>query len=106
MACLPYARGEGGDSAQARAGSVVHDVRGNDARWAFAVSVPALCFAAWAQARPMVAAASLLALGGLILLLRRWFLRRLGGCTGDTLGAAEQFGEIVVLLVFAATGSR
>jgi adenosylcobinamide-GDP ribazoletransferase len=34
--------------------------------------------------------------------LRRWFLRRLGGYTGDTLGASEQCIEIIVLMVLAA----
>ncbi|MDZ7855792.1 adenosylcobinamide-GDP ribazoletransferase [Sphaerotilus sp.] len=34
-------------------------------------------------------------------LLRRWLARRLGGYTGDTLGAAEQLSEIAVLLVLA-----
>ena len=33
---------------------------------------------------------------------RRALLRRLGGFTGDTLGAVEQFIEVAVMLVFAA----
>jgi adenosylcobinamide-GDP ribazoletransferase len=36
--------------------------------------------------------------------MRRWLQRRLAGYTGDTLGAAEQFGELAVLLAFAASG--
>jgi len=32
----------------------------------------------------------------------RWFHRRLGGVTGDTLGAAQQITELLVLLSWAA----
>jgi adenosylcobinamide-GDP ribazoletransferase len=31
-----------------------------------------------------------------------WFMRRLGGCTGDTLGAAQQLGELAALLGWLA----
>jgi adenosylcobinamide-GDP ribazoletransferase len=34
--------------------------------------------------------------------MRRWLKRRLGGYTGDTLGAAEQLTEVAVLLALAA----
>lgn len=36
------------------------------------------------------------------LLMRQWLKRRLGGYTGDGLGATEQLAEIAVLLAFAA----
>lgn len=36
-------------------------------------------------------------------LFRRFLLRRLGGLTGDTLGAAQQIGEIALLLGLALT---
>jgi len=36
------------------------------------------------------------------LLMRRWLKRRLGGYTGDGLGATEQLAEVAVLLAFAA----
>lgn len=36
------------------------------------------------------------------LLLAAWFRRRLGGITGDTLGAANQFTELVTLLMLVA----
>jgi adenosylcobinamide-GDP ribazoletransferase len=32
----------------------------------------------------------------------RWFLRRLGGYTGDTLGATQQWAELAVYLAWAA----
>jgi adenosylcobinamide-GDP ribazoletransferase len=34
--------------------------------------------------------------------MRVWLRRRLGGFTGDALGATEQGGEVLVLLVLAA----
>jgi len=40
------------------------------------------------------------------LILRRTSLRRLGGVTGDILGACEQVSEILVLTVVAAAGWR
>ena len=49
---------------------------------------------------PLVQALALLLIMGL--LLGRWYARRLGGYTGDTLGAAEQFAEAGLLLLFAA----
>jgi adenosylcobinamide-GDP ribazoletransferase len=39
---------------------------------------------------------------GVVLVMRRWLARRLGGYTGDTLGAAEQLGEVAVLLAWTA----
>ncbi|ABM97292.1 cobalamin-5'-phosphate synthase (plasmid) [Methylibium petroleiphilum PM1] len=105
MAALPYARTEEGDAAQAKAGSVARDVPGIDAAWAVAVGLLTLAFAAWTQASPIAAGASLLALGCMVLMLRHWLRRHLGGYTGDTLGAAEQFGEVAVLLSFAASAS-
>ena len=37
------------------------------------------------------------------LLMRQWLKRRLGGYTGDGLGATEQLAEVVVLLAFTAS---
>ncbi|HEY9105671.1 MAG TPA: adenosylcobinamide-GDP ribazoletransferase, partial [Roseateles sp.] len=52
--------------------------------------LPRLC---WALAAAAAAA----------LLMRQWLQRRLGGYTGDGLGATEQFAEIAVLLAFTAS---
>lgn len=109
MASLPYARSGEGAAVGGKAGGVAGQVKAVDTAWALAVGLLALGLAAWAQATsrpalPALAAAG--ALGGLVLWLRRWLRRRLGGCTGDTLGAAEQLGELTVLLVFAAAASR
>lgn len=35
--------------------------------------------------------------------MRQWLRRRLGGYTGDGLGATEQLAEIAVLLAFTAS---
>ncbi|WP_043446136.1 adenosylcobinamide-GDP ribazoletransferase [Halotalea alkalilenta] len=43
----------------------------------------------------------LLALAALLALLREWFKRRIGGFTGDTLGATQQGAEILIYLVLA-----
>lgn len=45
---------------------------------------------------------ALAAVGVAALLMRQWLWRRLGGYTGDGLGATEQLAEISVLLAFTA----
>ncbi|HEX2010083.1 MAG TPA: adenosylcobinamide-GDP ribazoletransferase [Roseateles sp.] len=40
--------------------------------------------------------------GGATLLMQAWLDKRLGGYTGDNLGATQQFVELVALLAFAA----
>jgi adenosylcobinamide-GDP ribazoletransferase len=49
-----------------------------------------------------VLAITLLAAGLVVLGMRHWLRRRLGGYTGDTLGAAEQLAEAVILLAWVA----
>ncbi|MGD9831370.1 MAG: adenosylcobinamide-GDP ribazoletransferase [Piscinibacter sp.] len=105
MVVLPYARSDEGDAPQAKAGSVARDVPGIDGAWAVAIGLLALAFAARTQASPIAAGASLLMLVGMVFTLRRWLRRRLGGYTGDTLGASEQIGEMAILMVFAASGT-
>jgi len=99
MWSLPYA----GDAAQAKAPALTRDVASGDAAWATLVGVLVIALAATVQ--PAAAgrfAAAIAALVLLLLLLRRWLQRRLNGYTGDTLGAAEQLGEVAVLLAFVA----
>ncbi len=43
-----------------------------------------------------------LACGVVTLVCARWYRQRLGGYTGDTLGAAQQFSEVVALLAWLA----
>jgi adenosylcobinamide-GDP ribazoletransferase len=45
---------------------------------------------------------ALVASVGLSLLLAMWLRRRLGGCTGDTLGAVQQAAEIAFLFAIVA----
>lgn len=49
---------------------------------------------------PLGLAWALLGLTGVMLACGRWFERRLGGYTGDTLGATQQCTELVALLGF------
>ncbi|HRO60032.1 MAG TPA: adenosylcobinamide-GDP ribazoletransferase [Burkholderiaceae bacterium] len=99
MTLLPYA----GDEAHAKARPLAREVRRFDAAFACATGVVLLAVAAACPPAPpasFVAATAGLCL--LTLILRNWLRARLGGYTGDTLGAAEQLGEVIVLLAFAA----
>lgn len=95
MACLPPARTDG---LAARVGRP----SGSDALAAVLITAAlALLLLDW----PVALAALLvlfLAQGALALLARR----QIGGYTGDVLGAAQQVGEMVVLLVLAAILGR
>ncbi|MED5618235.1 adenosylcobinamide-GDP ribazoletransferase [Ideonella sp. BN130291] len=53
-----------------------------------------------AAALPLTAALAACTLSTLV--CARWFQRRLGGTTGDTLGAAQQLGELAALLGWLA----
>ncbi|HSV70324.1 MAG TPA: adenosylcobinamide-GDP ribazoletransferase [Methylibium sp.] len=50
---------------------------------------------------PWVWVGAVAATGAVVLAMRRWLARRLGGYTGDALGATEQLTEIAVLMVCA-----
>jgi len=102
MAVLPY----GGDDAHAKAKPLAREVRASDAAWAVAVGLAALCLlgsvsGGLADAARAVAAAGI-GLLALLALMRAWLRRRLGGYTGDTLGACQQLSEIVVWLAAVA----
>lgn len=51
-------------------------------------------------------ALALLAALMVALAMRGWLLRRLGGFTGDTLGAAQQLSEVAIYLVLLAATAR
>ncbi len=94
MVCLPY----GGDADHAKAKPLALDVP-------MALMAPALAWSALAFALPLSAWRLLAAVPVLllwVLWMRAWLLRRLGGFTGDALGATEQGAEVLVLLVLAA----
>ena len=99
MAGLPY----GGDADHAKAKPLAMDVP-------LALVLPALGWSVLVAGGicwlvPLLGLR--LAAGAIVLLcwvawMRAWLRRRLGGFTGDALGAAEQGGEVLVLLVLAA----
>ncbi len=87
-----YARAEGGTGA-------VFVEKAGDRELVLAtltLAVAAVALGGWRGA------ALLLPLALTVLLLRRFFLRRLDGVTGDLLGAATEVAEIVVLLALLA----
>lgn len=89
---LPYARDDSG-TGKPFAGGVT--ARGLAAAVAFTAVLTALLWGAAAVVAWLAGAA-------IVLLLAAWFRRRLGGITGDTLGAANQFTELAALLALAA----
>ncbi len=100
MTLLPYA----GDAEQSKAKPLATSVRPVSAMTAIAISVAAVALLAAleqtnAVPRWIVAAVSAALV---VLAMRRWLDRRLGGYTGDTLGATEQLVEVTVLLAIAA----
>lgn len=96
-----------GEASAASAGGLARDVRIVDAVHAVSVGAFALALASCAQPFPaMTALTAFGAIAVLLIVLRRWLRRRLAGYTGDTLGAAEQLGELAVLLAFAAQWAR
>jgi adenosylcobinamide-GDP ribazoletransferase len=90
MALLPYA----GDADHAKAKPLAREVRPRDALLAAGWCLPLLA----SMPDPLAALGSAAAVAGVVIAMRRWLARRLGGYTGDTLGAAEQLGAVAVLL--------
>lgn len=99
MVSLPY----GGDAEQAKAKPLALAVAPRNFGIALGwCGLLALALATWG----VDPARLLLVLGaaaGAAIAMRRWLRRRLGGYTGDGLGATEQVAEIAVLLAFTAT---
>jgi adenosylcobinamide-GDP ribazoletransferase len=98
MARLPY----GGDIEHAKAKPLATTVRPINLWIALGWSaVPLTLAAAWMSGPvpPVTAFAAALLVAWA---MTSWLRRRLGGYTGDTLGATEQVTELVVLLVMAA----
>ena len=104
MASLPYA----GDAEQAKAKPLATAVGraelGGALAWAAVVGGLVAGCAPFASA-PQAGGYLGLALAAVALVaftMWRWLKRRLGGYTGDTLGATEQLAELAVLLALAA----
>lgn len=93
MAFLPYARPEGGLASLFYARKTKKTAIGG---------LIALYVAAWLIAGPsgVLAAAGA---GGAVWLFGRYCHYKLGGATGDTIGAASELAEMMVALVFNAT---
>ena len=94
MTALPY----GGDADHAKAKPLALDVPA-------ALVLPALGWSLLAVFTPLPGVRLVLAACVLLLWvvwMREWLMRRLGGFTGDALGATEQGAEVLFLLVMAA----
>jgi adenosylcobinamide-GDP ribazoletransferase len=99
MAALPYA----GDAEHAKAKPLALAVR--PVHWAPAIVQAALVVAAcmaWGGVPVGAVAAAGGAAAGVAVGMRGWLRRRLGGYTGDGLGASEQLAELAVLLALTA----
>jgi adenosylcobinamide-GDP ribazoletransferase len=99
MTRMPYA----GDTTQARARPLTSGVAARQcAMSAWCLGPVAVAASLW---MPAGRSGVILALAAAVLVawgVRRWVHRRLGGYTGDTLGATEQLAEGAVLLALAA----
>jgi adenosylcobinamide-GDP ribazoletransferase len=95
---LPYA----GDPEHAKAKPMAQQISGGGLVVVFGWAVVACVAAVWwlDDLRPVLA--GLLGLAGMVLWCGRWFQGRLGGFTGDTLGASQQLGELAALLGWLA----
>ncbi len=97
VARLPYARAD----SSTRAKPVVERVALSDIAIASLFGLAPLALCGWPALWGALAAVSVTNL------LRPWFLRRLGGYTGDTLGATQQITEVVFYLtMLVAWNSR
>jgi adenosylcobinamide-GDP ribazoletransferase len=95
---LPYARDD-----DSKAKPVAEGMDDGQLLWVVAFGAAPACALVALQpdwAAPLLLA--LFALVGLRFVLAAWYRQRLGGYTGDTLGCAEQLGELLFLLVVLA----
>lgn len=95
MAGLPYARYEGG------LGRLFY---AESSRKAAAIAV-LLLVSSLALIAPGHALPVLAGLGAVLFLFNRWCRAKLGGATGDTLGAVCELGEMTVAVMFTASSS-
>ena len=98
MVSLPY----GGDAEHAKAKPLALAVAPRNFGIALAWCVLLAATLASAGVYVPRLALAFLVTAATALLMRQWLKRRLGGYTGDGLGATEQLAEIVVLLAFTA----
>ncbi len=81
-----------GNAEQSRAGAVAQTMTGAELTFAAIIGLVPLY---WCGMHALAGAVSALVV---LLVVARWFIRRLGGFTGDTLGAAQQLTEIAFYL--------
>ncbi|MDZ5458529.1 adenosylcobinamide-GDP ribazoletransferase [Azohydromonas lata] len=100
MRALPY----GGDPDHAKAKPLALHIEPTGVAVALGWLLLATLAAAALGGAPAVAALpwALAAMGAVVWWMVRWLRRRLGGFTGDTLGAAQQFSELAALLAWVA----
>lgn len=99
LCLLPYA----GDPEHAKAKPMAQQVSLGSVLFALAfcaLAVVAMVY--WVPVRPAGVGAALLAAMLFTWLWMRWLRRRLGGYTGDTLGAAQQIVEVVIYAALSA----
>ena len=102
IAWLPYA----GDEAHAKAKPLAQRARSSDVLVACFTTLLVAGVVLWADGYGLgigawpVLAASLLAALLMLLWCSRWLNKRLGGVTGDTLGATQQLVEVAMLLAW------
>lgn len=94
--CLPHV----GDTARSKSKPLADRIDNGALLAATAWALPALALLGWAVSA-LASLAGLLAAGLATLWLARWFARRLGGYTGDCLGAVQQVSEIAIYLALA-----
>jgi adenosylcobinamide-GDP ribazoletransferase len=96
---LPY----GGDAESAKAKPLAQrvSVAGVGVACAWVVAIALVLVASGALPAPRVAVA-LIAACAVAWAMTRWLRRRLNGFTGDTLGAAQQLGEVAIYLALGA----
>jgi len=101
--CVMASLGYAGDAEHAKAKPLATSVPVVSTMVALVTGLAVFTALACADGRVLRWGAALLASLLLMLALRRWFLKRLGGYTGDTLGATQQCVEIVVLCALSAS---
>jgi adenosylcobinamide-GDP ribazoletransferase len=99
LVMLPYA----GDAEHAKAKPMAQQVSAGTLAVALGWCAAALAAALLLDWRPRDALVMALAAAAAAPLMARWLHGRLGGYTGDTLGAAQQAAEVSALLALAAS---
>ena len=98
LATLPYA----GDAEHAKAKPMAQRARAADAAVALGWIAVLGIGLSLGPVAPRSLLLSALCAAGVAAWCARWFLRRLGGYTGDTLGATQQWAELAMYLALAA----